>query len=374
MNRAGSAVVLISFVFGFLVLAGCGQGQDAGVEAGRTDGVEPPARPDGSAPVVGSAPPSPADAGADRAIVSYVGRCGAPTPRGAVDAPAFPTYAGTCPALVSAPDLTGITTSGTQRRFMVIRPEAIAAGEKLPLVFAWHWTGGEPIDVLERLELQQAVDQRRFIAIAPAAKGDILFRWPFGISQSDSRLDEELRFFDDMLACVSQALPVDRNCVSTIGVSAGALFAAQLASARSERLASFVSISGGVGGRARDWTPAVHELPALILWGGPSDMYPPSIPLEHFDQASLALETALAPAGHFILECTHNCGHALPPLDPPPPGAPRFDFFWSFLLDHPFWLTTGASVYATSPPPLMPSWCGLGKGGAVPRPANAACE
>jgi hypothetical protein len=81
----------------------------------------------------------------------------------------------------------------------------------------------------------------------------------------------------------------------------------------------------------------------------------------------------MSPAGHFLLECVHNCGHALPPFAPPPPGATQADFVWSFLLDHPYWLPKGRSLYQTNPPATMPSWCGLGEGNAVPRPAGAAC-
>jgi predicted esterase len=333
----------------------------------------PAAPPAAAPPAMSSDAPSAIDAGSV-APASRVGRCGSPVPNGATTAPALPVYAATCPAIAAAPALTSFSSGGSTRRFMVIRPQTLAPGEKLPLVFVWHWLGGEPADVLEKLDLQQAVDARRFIAVAPEAKGDILFRWPFGVSQSDGRLGEELGFFDDMLACVSLALPVDKDCVSTMGVSAGALFTVQLAAARSERLASFMSISGGSGGLARDWVPAARKLPALVLWGGPSDMYPANLPLEHFDDASHALETALDADGHFILECTHNCGHALPPFDPPPPGATPLDFLWSFALDHPYWLPKGASPYQTSSPPGMPSWCGLGKGAATPRPSGAACE
>src|SRR5262249_39567941 len=145
------------------------------------------------------------DAAIDGALVPLVGRCGDPVPSGASQAPDFPTYAGSCPALAAAPDLTSLQTETSTRRFMVIRPQTIAANERLPLVFIWHWLGGSAQNVFDRLEVQNAVEQRRFVAVAPEAKGDILFKWPFGISQPDSRLDEELRFFDDMLACVSLA-------------------------------------------------------------------------------------------------------------------------------------------------------------------------
>lgn len=309
----------------------------------------------------------------DAPMSSPITRCGAPVPSGAQQAPALPSYAGTCPAIAVAPALMELESSGTTRELMVVAPEAIAPGERLPVIFVWHWLGGSASDAYDKLALAQAVELRRFIAVVPEAKGDILFRWPFGVNQTDARLEEELRFFDDMLACVGAALPVDKDCVSSMGVSAGALWTAQLAPRRADRLASFASISGGIGQQAREWSPASRALPAFVLWGGPTDMYPDTIPLERFDEASLALEDALVADGHLIEECIHNCGHGLPPFEPPPAGTPPFDVIWSFLLDHPFWVPAGASIYQQQLPEATPAWCGLGRGGAVPREATAAC-
>jgi predicted esterase len=304
---------------------------------------------------------------------SLITRCGAPVPAGAVQAPAFPTYAGTCPALAAAPALTTIESMGNDRELMVVRPTTIAAGETLPVVFVWHWLGGDAADVYEKLELQNAVDLRRFIAVVPQAKGDIIFRWPFGVSQPAERLAEELRYFDDMLACVSQELAADKNCVSSMGISAGALMTAQLASRRSHVLSSFVSVSGGVGGLARDWVPALRPLPALVMWGGPEDMYPDDLPLEHFDEASVELEQGLTSGGHLVMECVHNCGHDLPPFDAPIAGAPSFDLIWSFVLDHPYWLPSATSIYQQSMPSAAPAWCAVGAGAATPRAEDAVC-
>jgi hypothetical protein len=97
------------------------------------------------------------------------------------------------------------------------------------------------------------------------------------------------------------------------------------------------------------------------------------VPLEHFDVASGLLEDALAKEGHFIIECVHNCGHAIPPFDVPPGGS-KLDFVWGFLLDHPYWLAPGTSIYQRAWPSIAPSWCGIGKGSAVPRPEGSACE
>ena len=301
--------------------------------------------------------------------------CKSPLPSNGARAAALPVYAGTCPALAPSPAYTTITSKGGPRTFMVYRPTAIAPGEKLPVVFLWHWLGGAPEDMASKLEVQTAVDARRFIGVIPKSKSDAVFRWPFEATQSQGRVDEEVAFFDDMLACVGAALPVNKECVSSMGVSAGALWTAQLAVARSERLSSMVSLSGGVDGVVRGWSTTPHRLPSLVLWGGADDMYPKQLPIMNFQNASKALIGNLAKDGHYLVECLHNCGHAVPPFDMPAAPALRFDTVWRFVLDHPYWLAASKSPYAGKPlPPAYPAWCGQGPGSALARPAGAVCE
>ncbi|MBX3188500.1 MAG: hypothetical protein KF819_15905 [Labilithrix sp.] len=330
-----------------------------------------PSSPSPNAPSTPGDPPAPGPSAPAPVDVSNAS-CSSAIPASGPRALALPTYAGTCPALTAAPGLTTITSSGAQRKFIAVKPQAIAPGEKLPVVFLWHWLGGSPEKMAEVLEVQTAVDARRFIAVIPDPKGDGLFRWPFEAARPQARVDEEAVFFDDMLACVAASLPANKECVSSIGISAGALWTAQLGVARSERLSSIVSLSGGVGNIVRPWSTTPHRLPALVLWGGPSDVYPESFPLVNFNDVSNKLVNALATDNHFVVECTHNCGHDVPPFDPPAAGALQFDVVWRFVLDHPYWLGAAESPYASKAlPAVFPSWCGKGKGSAVAR--TAAC-
>ena len=293
-------------------------------------------------------------------------------------APALP--AAGCPMLVSGANT---ITSGTDTRsFLLVLPAGFRADEQLPVLFLWHWLGGSAEDFLTRGDVQAAADQQRFIAVLPVAKGATVWglnldtEWPFDITQPQARIDQELQFFDDMLACVEQQLHVNTSCVSTIGVSAGALFTDQLIQARSDRLASFVSLSGGVGATIiKPWTGATHALPGIVLWGGDG---PPTMDGKKdilgclglgmdFSVASRDLETGLAANHDFLIECRHDCGHVEPPL-PAPPGMTKYAAIWDFVLDHPFYLPPDDSPYLTTGLPAeLPAWCAIGAGNSIPR-------
>jgi len=273
---------------------------------------------------------------------------------------------GTCPALVQGYNT--LKSSGNDRQFILAIPANLMPGEKVPVLFLWHWLKGSPDDFYTKGEVQAAVDQQRFVAVLPKSKGDLFFEWPFNVADSQARMDEELTYFDDMLACVSQQFNANLGCVSTVGVSAGALFTDQLAGARSEYLSSFVSLSGGVDGLIRPWGNPTHRLPGLVLWGGPTDI----CVVINFETGSKALEMVLGQDGNFFLECIHNCGHSEPPFDAPP-GMSKYAGMWQFVFDHPFWLPAGASPYYTNGLPVgMPEWCGIGPGSATPRTGPCA--
>ncbi|MBI5489857.1 MAG: hypothetical protein HY905_21155 [Deltaproteobacteria bacterium] len=304
-------------------------------------------------------------------VAPRVVTCADEPPPGADLPDPLPTYSLDCPTLVSGRNT--ITSTGAAREFLLVIPSSPAPGESFPVVFLWHWLGGEAADFMEQGEVQAAADAQRFLAVAPEAKGDLPLKWPYGFWDVEGRVNEEVRFFDDMLACVAEQFAVNRSCISSVGVSAGALWTSQLAPRRSRILASFLSLSGGVGADGdwlnpvRGWVPAEHHLPALILWGGPTDF----CGLE-FQTTSRHLEDALVADGHFFVECVHNCSHAEPPFAPPP-GESTYSFLWRFVLDHPYWLRDGESPYqVTGLPVASPEWCGLGPGSATIRVGD--CE
>jgi predicted esterase len=344
--------------------------RDAGnVDADRDDGG--PIAGDGGtdAGAIGN------DAGADASAVVPIGSCADAPPPGAAVAAPIPTYSGgMCPAIELGRNT--IRTGGAEREFLLVAPSDHdpSGPEELPVIFMWHWLGGEANDFLERGEVQRAADDMRFLAVIPETKGDLPLKWPYLIIDPESRVDEEATFFDDMLACVAEHYRVNANCVSSAGVSAGALWTSQLAQLRSTHIASFLSLSGGVGSTPADlftpirpWAEVEHKMPAFVLWGGPTDFCG-----LNFQTASHNLEAGLTGGGHFLVECVHNCSHAEPPLDAPE-GTSSFSALWRFALDHPYWLADGDSPYTASGLPAgAPEWCSIGAGSATLRAGE--CE
>ncbi|MFO0646787.1 MAG: hypothetical protein U0326_11160 [Polyangiales bacterium] len=337
------------------------------------DDIAPPddTAPPDDVPVVDVAPPP-------RDVAGLFGvRCGSPAPEGAPHALPAPRFSGgTCPRLV--PGRNTIRTSHGDRSFILVVPSAMDAGTTpMPLLFGWHWLGGSASGFLDHGRVQANADRMRFIAALPEKKGDLQIGigsvrfdpvWPYLTYHTAARVEEEAAFFDDMLACIAAQYPVDLDCVSTAGVSAGALWTAQLAQVRSQRLASVIVLSGGIGPAttlgagivdARGWTNPPHAMPMMVLWGGLIDQC-----ALNFNVASRNIENAAGRAGHFIEECLHNCGHTVPPVDP----MYGIGAIWQFALDHPYWLARGESPYlATGLPVSAPTWCAIGAGHATQR-------
>lgn len=334
-----------------------------------------------------------ADASAEAAPTKFTG-CNGPAPAGYTP-PVLPTYAGAaCPMLSLTPSGTdagyappendiATTYAGTtaMRQFKLVTPTDLGPSERVPVIFLWFWLGANAQDFIDRAAVVAAAQQQRFIAVVPEKKGDVLFTWPFASTDSADRMKQEFQFFDDMLACVAARFPgnVNASCIASAGVSAGALFTDQLAPARSNVIASFLSLSGGVSGSLpsctvsglsclKPWTKPVRDLPGLVLWGGSMD----TCVVIDFEPGTKNLETALEREGSFFVECEHNCAHSQPPFDTPP-GMTEYAAFWDFVYAHPYWLPAGESPYKSGGlPSTFPSWCSTkGAGTAVER--TGAC-
>ncbi len=311
-----------------------------------------------------------------------VGRCSDPIPEGAATPPPLPEYSGDhCPELVTGTNL--LSSGGVDREFILVLPEDYDPdSDQLPVLFMWTYLFGSSSSMLEHGQVQESADELRFIGVVPESTGDLEVGWgdwtfdpvwPYMNLHPDSRVEQEVTFFDDILACVAEQYPVQEHCISSVGVSAGALWTAQLAQHRSDRLASVILMSGGVGPATgfsyvdvRGWSGAERAMPALVGWGGPTDWFGVD-----FEQASLNLEAEYEEDGNFVMECVHDCGHGVPPID----HDLGLSLLYAFALDHPYWTTPGHSVYQDEGMEEgTPEWCAIGVGQATIRDGDCDPE
>ena len=283
------------------------------------------------------------------------------------DPPPLPSYSrGVCPVLRGGPSRSvsrndGFATGTQSRAFYLLVPSWYAPDRAMPMVLAWHWLAGDATQMIAEAQLEAAVEQLGFIAVVPEALRDAdsgmftyAFDWPFAEAPGQ---EPELQFFDDLLACVTSQYNVDRRRIHAFGVSAGALWLTFLTTTpRVDHLASTVTVSGGLGQQrnvlALRYVPQDNKFPAIVLWGGPQDRF-----LIDFERASTLYRDELRCDHHFVIQCVHDAGHAVPAIDMPD-GGTRFGGFWQFLFDHPYGLGPDQSPYLDGGlPGTLPTWC-----------------
>jgi hypothetical protein len=286
------------------------------------------------------------------------------------DPPPFPAYSkGACPKLVAGPTIDtsinrAFATSDQKRDFRLIVPKSYDGSADWPLLIAYHWLNASSSSIIRDGELESAAEQMKFIVVVPDdlqkddGKRAYQFTWPFAETWGQKA---ELTFFDDMLACVGEQYRIDKRRVHAVGVSAGGLWVTFLSTTdRAKHLASIESLSGGLGADPlgawkMEYVPQPNKFPALVLWGGTSDWM-----ILDFNTASTRYRGALLTDDHFVVSCTHDKGHAMPPIDPPKDGSTRLKPIWQFLLDHPYGTTRATSPYAKDGLPAdFPAWCSI---------------
>ncbi len=352
-----------------LALLGCGGAVSNDPQTSKDNGGQTNHVGSGSDSGTTDPPPTPADTGTDPNPDAGPPETSPPPvdPPKPAEPPAFPKYKGTCPKLVSGPTSdtsvnTNFLSSGDKREFRLVVPNTKDPTKKYPPVMTWHWLNASSGSFVRDGEIETAVEQMNFIALLPddlkdpsTGKKVYYLDWPFAEVWGQ---EKELQFFDDLLGCVDEQFSIDHKHVHAVGVSAGGLWITFLSTTtRANYIASFESLSGGLGeepiGFKMEFKPQPNKFPALVLWGGSSDWMGLS-----FDQASRKYRDALLADGHFVETCTHDKGHAMPPIDPPTDGSTKFKMLWQFFLDHPYGLPPGTSPYTTSGlPPFTPSWC-----------------
>lgn len=223
----------------------------------------------------------------------------------------YTPYEGDCPTFVEGEN-GGFISAGLDRSIEVRLPDNPVGA---PVVFGWHWLGGNATETITWLGLNDMVDSGA-IVIAPESSG-LAYEWDyFSVSNS-----VDATMFDDLLWCLWEQYQVDDERIYATGMSAGGLMTTFLIAARSEQLAAAVPFSGGVYSHA--YISPADQIPVMLIWGGASDTYGTF----SFDIANQDLSEGLQDDGHFVVECDHGGGHTIPS------GAG--EMAWMFMTDHP---------------------------------------
>jgi hypothetical protein len=299
-------------------VSGTGAAARAGGAAptpGSAGGIAPGGAGTGGPPEVVTNPPGggTGSGGAGPGPMPTAGSGGAPMPAppGSSD-PIIPAVTAECPAYrdgsISFMGLPGIAISAGGK----------PSGPTAPLVFYWHGTGGSAGEYA----LQAA-------AIASGAKGEggvvVSFNGTTGgdlLSGTFIFGASDFELTDQLVACAVRDHNVDPRRIFATGCSAGGLFSAGMAAARSNYMAAVAPNSGG-------WTIPVmfqnDNTPALMTVHGAPGV---DVVAVDFSQTSATADMAFKNRGGFVVNCNHggiHCG-----------GGGFAGDMWKFFQAHPF--------------------------------------
>lgn len=182
-----------------------------------------------------------------------------------------------CPASFSSKALSsgqhkGFAVEGEPRSFHLLLPPG-SSQEPRPLLVAFHGTTETGARFVQRAGLQQFAGAG-FVVVAPDAVGHGAL-WPVWDAlrlPTDERPNPDLAYFDQLVACVSERLPIDPERVFVAGHSAGGIFSNRVLQARSDTLAGGIVASGlfELTGQGRT---DLSSMRVIVTWGGENDVY-----------------------------------------------------------------------------------------------------
>ena len=228
-----------------------------------------------------------------------------------------------------------LESSGQAREVELYLPADV---DNVPVLFFWYGAGGST----QTYEwMQDFADAYSVAIVVPRAGPNMIFEWPILASNDPA---SELVFFDDIVACVAESLPIDTSRIYTSGFSAGGLWSTVLVMHRADVLASAVVYSGGTGSFVQSYETPSARIPLLGMYGGESDVYGGVM---NFKDTMTEFMDGLVGDGHLVLACNHDAGHTIP--------AGAFDWGIEFVLSHQYGDTV--SPFETDLPTFLPDYC-----------------
>lgn len=229
------------------------------------------------------------------------------------------------------------TVDGVQRQALVFGPAPATNAHPLPLVFAFHGHFGNMNAAAQFMHLQKfwpgaiIVYPQGLKTVSQVDPNGNGFGWQVRAGQQGLN-DRDLKFFDAMVAGLSQKFPVDNTRIYVTGFSNGAIFSYLLWAERGKVLAAVGIVAGRLD-------PAEHLTLArsATMIGGTSDNVLPFTDQQQAIQAARQIDNATGAGQSCGPICTlypsssqtpvvtriHNGGHIYPPWA----GAAIVEFF-----------------------------------------------
>lgn len=158
---------------------------------------------------------------------------------------------------------TEIEIAGVRRSYRLVMPHASSKG-LMPVVFAFHGIGDSPESMEADAHLNRLVADHKFLLVCPQARHRA---WTtIGPDAASPESNEDIQFFDAIVAQLRQRGDVDLSRVYVAGMSNGASFAQLLALHRSDQIAA-VAAHSGTRPREEHETKPRRAFPLMLLVG-----------------------------------------------------------------------------------------------------------
>lgn len=245
-----------------------------------------------------------------------------------------PTAAFACPegSAAIAEGLNTLVVDGVERSFFADLPAD--PSQPMGILFSWHGFG-DSADNFRNLGFDPDADPDvPVLVITPEDSGLAPFGDPQGLdwdirSGMPDYDNVDFAFFEAMVGCAVEQLPIDTGRIASFGFSAGSVMTSLLHSRYPTLFSAIIPASGVwfndpaqidmVNFIQVDWQwPALADAgsgtPILLTHGGAGDVIAALgfqvIDLEAAAQAALPF---LADAGRVVIDCAHDGGHVLHP-------------------------------------------------------------
>jgi poly(3-hydroxybutyrate) depolymerase len=271
--------------------------------------------------------------------------------------PGATQLSGACPAgfTPATGENRGFSSDGVDRVFHVMPP--MDAGTPRPLFVSLTGTVQPELDFAAQSGLDQLPASGWIVAApvrncsqngTPCAAGGMDGRiWEPWYDGTIPRSDEEgpdVRFVESMVRCIATKWQVDAKRIYVGGISAGGSFTNRILTFNSQLFAGGVPSSGNwYGGSAAPVSPTTMDSTVvIIIWGGPTDVWPATNPLANYDpETKQAAAYYAAQPNTVTVSCTGSHGHIWPTAMTP--------WLAQTLLSHP--KGTPTSSFKLTPPP-----------------------